>query len=183
MVKSDDWLAKGDIILEKAALEAVKNVNNCLVIAGPGAGKTELLAQKLDYLFSTNECISPKKILALSFKIDAAANLKDRVKKRYGEEYASRFTSLTYSAFEKRILDQFRNVLPEEIRPSKDYLIEEMEVIKEVLDRNGLNTTGMKIGCIKKNAESIALGENDSIIKNDLLRVLKIISQFFFTNK
>ena len=170
MVKSDDWLAKGDIILEKAALEAVKNVNNCLVIAGPGAGKTELLAQKLDYLFSTNECISPKKILALSFKIDAAANLKDRVKKRYGEEYASRFTSLTYSAFEKRILDQFRNVLPEEIRPSKDYLIEEMEVIKEVLDRNGLNTTGMKIGCIKKNAESIALGENDSIIKNDLLK-------------
>lgn len=170
MVKSDDWLAKGDIILEKAALEAVKNVNNCLVIAGPGAGKTELLAQKLDYLFSTNECISPKKILALSFKIDAAANLKDRVKKRYGEEYASRFTSLTYSAFEKRILDQFRNVLPEEIRPSKDYLIEEMEVIKEVLDRNGLNTTGMKIGSIKKNAESIALGENDSIIKNDLLK-------------
>ena len=170
MVKSDDWLAKGDIILEKAALEAVKNVNNCLVIAGPGAGKTELLTQKLDYLFSTNECISPKKILALSFKIDAAANLKDRVKKRYGEEYASRFTSLTYSAFEKRILDQFRNVLPEEIRPSKDYLIEEMEVIKEVLDRNGLNTTGMKIGCIKKNAESIALGENDSIIKNDLLK-------------
>ena len=170
MVKSDDWLAKGDIILEKAALEAVKNVNNCLVIAGPGAGKTELLAQKLDYLFSTNECISPKKILALSFKIDAAANLKDRVKKRYGEEYASRFTSLTYSAFEKRILDQFRNVLPEEIRPSKDYLIEEMEVIKEVLDRNGLNTTGMKIDTIKKNAESIALGENDSIIKNDLLK-------------
>ena len=170
MVKSDDWLAKGDIILEKAALEAVKNVNNCLVIAGPGAGKTELLAQKLDYLFSTNECISPKKILALSFKIDAAANLKDRVKKRYGEEYASRFTSLTYSAFEKRILDQFRNVLPKEIRPSKDYLIEEMEVIKEVLDRNGLNTTGMRMNRIKEIAESIALSKNDSTIKHDLLK-------------
>lgn len=67
MVKSDDWLPKGDIILENAALEAVKNVNNCLVIAGPGAGKTELLAQKLDYLFSTNECIFPKKNFSFKF--------------------------------------------------------------------------------------------------------------------
>ena len=175
MVKSDVWFLKGDIILEEA-LKAVKDVTNCLVIAGPGAGKTELLAQKLDYLFSTNKCISPKKILALSFKTDAAANLKDRVKKRYGDEYASRFTSLTYSAFEKRILDQFRNVLPEEIRPSKDYWIEEMEVIKEVLDRNGLNTTGMRMNRIKEIAESItlkesiALNERDSTIKNDLLK-------------
>ena len=116
MVKSDDWFPKGVIKLEDAALEVVKDVTNCLVIAGPGAGKTELLAQKLDYLFSTNKCISPKKILALSFKTDAAANLKDRVTKRYGDEYASRFTSLTYSAFDKRILDQFRDVLPENIR-------------------------------------------------------------------
>lgn len=130
MVKSDDWLPKGDIILENAALEAVKNVNNCLVIAGPGAGKTELLAQKLDYLFSTNECIFPKKILALSFKTDAAANMKNRVKKRYGDEYASRFTSLTYSAFEKMILDQYINALPEEIRPDRDYLVDDWDVIK-----------------------------------------------------
>ncbi|OTG58469.1 DNA helicase [Streptococcus agalactiae] len=168
MVKSDDWFPKGVIKLEDAALEVVKDVTNCVVIAGPGAGKTELLAQKLDYLFSTNKCISPKKILALSFKTDAAANLKDRVKKRYGDEYASRFTSLTYSAFEKRILDQFRDVLPEDIRPSRDYLIEEMEVIKEVLDRNGLSTTGMWKN--KEIAERIALSENDSTIKNDLLK-------------
>ena len=170
MMRSEEWHPKGDIDLEKAALGAVKDVTNSLVIAGPGAGKTELLAQKLDYLFSTNKCISPKKILALSFKTDAASNLKERVKKRYGDEYASRFTSLTYSAFEKRILDQFRNVVPEVIRPSRDYLIEEKEVIKEVLDRNGLSTTGMKMDSIKENAESIALSENDSTIKNDLLK-------------
>lgn len=202
MVKSDVWFPKGDIILEEAALKAVKDVTNCLVIAGPGAGKTELLAQKLDYLFSTNKCVSPKKILALSFKTDAASNLKERVKKRYGDEYASRFTSLTYSAFEKRILDQFRNVLPEEIRPSKDYLIEEMEVIKEVLDRNGLNTTGMRMNRIKEIAESItlkesiALNERDSTIKNDLLKgtqsnkpvlfyrqITKLVTQIIATNE
>ena len=68
MIKSEEWFPKGDIILEKTALEAVKDVTNCLVIAGPGAGKTELLAQKLDYLFSTNKCVSPKKNSSIKFQ-------------------------------------------------------------------------------------------------------------------
>ena len=170
MVKSNEWLPKGGIILEEDALGAVKDVKNCLVIAGPGAGKTELLAQKLDYLFSTNKCIYPKKILALSFKTDAASNLKERVKKWYGEEYASRFTSLTYSAFEKMILDQFIGALPENIRPRSDYMIEELEIIKEVLDRNGIDTTGMRMNEIKEMAESIVLSEKDTSIKNELLK-------------
>ena len=170
MVKSNEWLPKGGIILEEDALGAVKDVKNCLVIAGPGAGKTELLAQKLDYLFSTNKCIYPKKILALSFKTDAASNLKERVKKWYGEEYASRFTSLTYSAFEKMILDQFMGALPENIRPRSDYMIEELEIIKEVLDRNGIDTTGMRMNEIKEMAESIVLSEKDTSIKNELLK-------------
>ncbi|MDE1693064.1 ATP-dependent helicase [Streptococcus suis] len=171
MVKSDDWFPKGVIKLEDAALEVVKDVTNSLVIAGPGAGKTELLAQKLDYLFSTNKCISPKKILALSFKTDAAANLKDRVKKRYGDEYASRFTSLTYSAFEKRILDQFRDVLPEDIRPSRDYLIEDWDTIKELLSMNGINVNGWRMSDIRNFVENIILNDgNTHKLKKDLLK-------------
>jgi len=169
MVKSEEWFPKGDIILEEAALGAVKDVTNCLVIAGPGAGKTELLAQKLDYLFSTNKCVSPKKILALSFKTDAASNLKERVKKHYGDEYASRFTSLTYSAFEKRILDQFRDVLPEAIRPSKDYLIEDWDTIKEILSINGIY--GWRMSDIRNFVENIILNDgNTHKLKKDLLK-------------
>ena len=171
MIKSEEWFPKGDIILEKTALEAVKDVTNCLVIAGPGAGKTELLAQKLDYLFSTNKCVSPKKILALSFKTDAASNLKERVKKRYGDEYASRFTSLTYSAFEKRILDQFRDVLPEDIRPSRDYLIEDWDTIKELLSMNEINVNGCRISDIRNFVENIILNDgNTHKLKKDLLK-------------
>ena len=171
MVKSEEWLPKGGIILEEAALGAVKDVTNCLVIAGPGAGKTELLAQKLDYLFSTNKCISPKKILALSFKTDAASNLKERVKKRYGEEYASRFTSLTYSAFEKRILDQFRDALPEDIRPARDYLIDDWDVIKETLYENDINVHGMRMSDIRSYVENIILNDGyNHKFKTDLLK-------------
>ena len=171
MMRSEEWHPKGDIDLEKAALGAVKDVTNSLVIAGPGAGKTELLAQKLDYLFSTNKCISPKKILALSFKTDAASNLKERVKKRYGEEYASRFTSLTYSAFEKRILDQFRDALPEDIRPARDYLIDDWDVIKETLYENDINVHGMRMSGIRSYVENIILNDGyNHKFKTDLLK-------------
>lgn len=171
MMRSEEWHPKGDIDLEKAALGAVKDVTNSLVIAGPGSGKTELLAQKLDYLFSTNKCISPKKILALSFKTDAASNLKERVKKRYGEEYASRFTSLTYSAFEKRILDQFRDALPEDIRPARDYLIDDWDVIKETLYENDINVHGMRMSDIRRYVENIILNNGDNHkFKTDLLK-------------
>ena len=171
MMRSEEWHPKGDIDLEKAALGAVKDVTNSLVIAGPGAGKTELLAQKLDYLFSTNKCVSPKKILALSFKIDAASNLKERVKKRYGAEYASRFTSLTYSAFEKRILDQFRDALPEDIRPARDYLIDDWDVIKETLYENDINVHGMRMSDIRSYVENIILNDGyNHKFKTDLLK-------------
>ena len=197
MVKSDDWLPKGDIILENAALEAVKNVNNCLVIAGPCAGKTELLAQKLDYLFSTNECIFPKKILALSFKTDAAANMKNRVKKRYGDEYASRFTSLTYSAFEKMILDQYINALPEEIRPDRDYLVDDWDVIKATLIKNGINVNGRRMSDIRKSVENNVLNDEANLkFKKDLLKgtrnnkavllykqITKLATYIIYTNK
>ena len=146
-------------------------MSNRLVLAGRGAGTTELVAQKLDYLFSTNKCISPKKILALSFKTDAASNLKERVKKRYGEEYASRFTSLTYSAFEKRILDQFRDALPEDIRPARDYLIDDWDVIKETLYENDINVHGMRMSDIRSYVENIILNDGyNHKFKTDLLK-------------
>lgn len=125
-----EWKPKGVSTLEEEALLAIKDINNCLVEAGPGSGKTELLTQKLDYLFSTGKSLEPKNILALSFKKDAAANLKMRVNHRYGNEFARRFTSLTFAAFEKRILDQFLMSLPSDMRPNKDYII----VNKKVAD-------------------------------------------------
>ena len=174
MVKSEEWIPKGDLILEEAALAAVKDDANSLVIAGPGSGKTELLAQKLDYLFSTNKCIAPRKILALCFKTDAASNLKDRVKKRDGDEYAARFTSLTYSAFEKMILDQFKDALPEDLRPSRDYMVEDWETIKKVLDYYGIRTASLTKSRVKKIAEEIVLKEYNQEgikrIKRDLLK-------------
>ena len=94
-----------------------------MVIAGPGAGKTELLAQRACYLLQTDLCPSPRRILAISFKRDAARNLSDRVAKRCEPELARRFDSMTFDAFAKNLVDRFGRALPERWRPSDDYKV------------------------------------------------------------
>lgn len=125
-MKKEEWKANG-ICLENAAIEAVKCDGNTLVIAGPGAGKTELLAQKAGYLFTTDICKLPRKILAISFKKDAAHNLSERIASRYGDKYKDRFISLTYDAFFKSILDRFHRALPEDYKINVSYEIADID--------------------------------------------------------
>ena len=120
---TNSWGPSEGLILEPAALSAVKNLENSLVVAGPGAGKTELLAQKASYLLETNSCVNPRKILAISFKKDAAANLKNRIKLRISKNLESRFISQTFDSFAKSILDRFLYTLPEQFRPNPSYEI------------------------------------------------------------
>ena len=82
IINKEIWQPSDGITLEESAKQSVISQNNILVIAGPGAGKTELLAQKATYLLQTNLCKDPQKILAISFKTDSAQNLKERVEKR-----------------------------------------------------------------------------------------------------
>jgi DNA helicase-2/ATP-dependent DNA helicase PcrA len=103
------------------AESAVRSGASALVIAGPGAGKTELLAQKACFLLETGRCAGHKRILAISFKRDAAKNLRERVALRAGRKLASRLDSWTFDAFAKGIVDQFRGTLPPSVRPSAHY--------------------------------------------------------------
>lgn len=121
-LKKENWVPQGVADLEPAADRAVRtNDVNLAVVAGPGAGKTELLAQKACYLLQTNECCYPQRILAISFKRDAAKNLRDRVNKRCGAGLAGRFDSYTFDAFSKGLLDRFLPAIPYTLRPTVDY--------------------------------------------------------------
>ncbi len=112
MIAIDAWQPSDGLTLEPNALLAVKEQKRCLALtAGPGAGKTEMLAQRADFLLRTGTCRYPKRILAISFKVDASKNLKERVQRRCGADLASRFDSYTFHAFAKRIIDRFRPVL------------------------------------------------------------------------
>lgn len=112
MILPDQWLPSDGLTLEPNALTAVTSTEqNIVVAAGPGAGKTELLAQRADFLLRTGACPYPRRILAISFKVDAAQNLRDRVRRRAGSQLAAHFDSFTFHAFAKRIVDNYRPAL------------------------------------------------------------------------
>lgn len=112
MINVEAWRPADGLVLEPNAMRAAKEQEQCLALtAGPGAGKTEMLAQRADFLLKTGVCRYPKRILAISFKVDASRNLKERVFRRSGSDLASRFDSYTFHAFAKRIIDRFRPVL------------------------------------------------------------------------
>lgn len=120
-VRSEDWKPVGVAALEANALTVVRSANNRSVIAGPGAGKTELLAQRAAYLLQTGAAPAPRRILAISFKRDAATNLAARVRQRCHRNHTERFDSMTFDAFAKGLIDRFGQALPERWRPRPDY--------------------------------------------------------------
>lgn len=116
-----DWRPHGIKDLEPAAWDALR-AGTASVTAGPGAGKSEFLAQRASYLLETELCRPPQQILAICFKRAAATNLRDRVQARV-PDHAHRFTSMTFDAFSKSIVDRFRGLLPHEWALSADYKI------------------------------------------------------------
>lgn len=123
-VRREDWRPQGIADLEPRAWDALREVDqSVLVTAGAGAGKTEFLAQKAAYLLQTGICPAPRRILAISFKRDAARNLSERVSLRCAPEQARRFDSMTFDAFTKSMLDRFRKAIPDPWMPPLDYRI------------------------------------------------------------
>jgi hypothetical protein len=58
-IAADEWKPVGVDALEAAAFHVVRSTDNRSVIAGPGAGKTELLAQRAAYLLQTGALPPP----------------------------------------------------------------------------------------------------------------------------
>lgn len=138
-VAPQDWRPAGSIYLEPNAWDALHAADRTVsVIASAGAGKTEFLAQKASYLLQTNICRSPRRILAISFKRDAARNLQDRVRARCTPELARRFDSLTFDAFTKSIIDRLSPALPAPYNRISGYEItfHNRDQIEDFLARN-----------------------------------------------
>ncbi|WP_292046818.1 MULTISPECIES: UvrD-helicase domain-containing protein [unclassified Brevundimonas] len=123
LVRPEDWCPSGIDDLEPAAWNALRHAGSACVVAGPGAGKTEFLAQRADYLLETGLCRAPYRVLAISFKTDAANNLASRVRQRCPPEFARRFVSVTFDAFTKSLVDRFLNAIPADWRPTRPYEI------------------------------------------------------------
>lgn len=122
--------ADGITLEPNALLAARERMKHVAVSAGPGAGKTELLAQRADFLLTSGGCPYPRRILAISFKVDAARNIRDRVRSRCGDQLAARFDSFTFHAFAKRIVDNYRVLLAGDNALDPDYELDAKQRIK-----------------------------------------------------
>lgn len=146
MIMPKDWKPSDGLTLEPNALRAATERERCLALtAGPGAGKTEMLAQRADFLLRTGTCRYPKRILAISFKVDASRNLKERVRRRTGSDLSARFDSYTFHAFAKRIIDRFRPILTGNDALDPDYKIGNRKVTRRQIEFSDLVPLAIQI--------------------------------------
>ena len=96
-------------------------------------------------MLRTGTCRYPYRILAISFKVDASRNLKERVRRRCGQELASRFDSYTFHAFAKRIIDRFRPVLTGQDALDPDYTIGDRRVTRRQIEFSDLIPLAIQI--------------------------------------
>lgn len=121
MVDFDKWVPKDELKFDNKSLDIIKSNENIAVLAGPGAGKTEILAQKACFILETELCVWPYNILSISRKRESASNIKDRVSLRCGSVLSERFHSFTIEAFTKSIVDRFMYILPKHEQPDENY--------------------------------------------------------------
>lgn len=143
--------------LSKAQTEAVlHNKGPMLVLAGPGSGKTAVIAQRTVQLIRTYQ-IPPHDILVITFTRAAAGNMKERFLKYVGLRDTAVHFSTLHSLFFK-ILCRYTNLRSENIL-SED---QKQELIRKII-RSLKISTDDHTELIKQSILDISVLKNDPI--------------------
>ena len=89
-----------------------------IVLAGPGTGKTRVIIARLARLLEDGA--APESLLALTFGVKAAEQMRERLAQRIGLIPAQRLNISTFHAFGKQITRRFSDMLG--LRPDADLL-------------------------------------------------------------
>lgn len=125
--------------LNSAQLQAVESTEGPVIVtAGPGTGKTQLLAARIAYLLATTDT-QPGSILSFSFTEAAAANLRKRVVEVIGP-IGYQLSVHTFHSFAQQIITEYPEVFSfDHTQPPLD------EASKLGLVVQGLNTLKLEI--------------------------------------
>ncbi len=99
-----------------------------LVIAGPGTGKTEVIAQRIAYLLR-HYGVKPGEILAITFTNKAAQEMREGVNSKIGEPHFSNLKVCTFHSFCVGLLREHAS----EIELSENFTIFDQDVQDELL--------------------------------------------------
>lgn len=152
---------------QRAAVEYIDGPS--LVIAGAGSGKTRVLTYKIAYLLSQG--MKPWSIMALTFTIKAAREMKERIGKLVGNDLAQHLYMGTFHSIFSRIL----RAEAEHIGFNNNFTIydesDSRSLIKAIVKEMGLDdkkykpaAVHAKISMAKNNLMSAAAYESDAAI-------------------
>jgi ATP-dependent DNA helicase UvrD/PcrA len=100
-----------------------------LLTAGPGAGKTRTLTHRIAYLLESEEA-RPDQILAVTFSVRAAGELRLRLADLLGQERARRVTAATFHSVCARLLREHAHVFGR----TEHYTIYDQGDMRRVID-------------------------------------------------
>ncbi len=115
---------------QRQAVETIEGP--VLVVAGPGTGKTQILALRLaNILYRTD--LQPENVLALTFTESGAKAMRERLR-RYLGPLAYRVPIFTFHGFASRLITEYPESFPRIIggRPATD--IEKVDLIETILE-------------------------------------------------
>lgn len=118
--------------LNSAQKEAVDTIEGpVMVIAGPGTGKTEILALRIANVLDKTDS-RPENILALTFTDAGAHNMRKRLERYIGSD-AYHVAVYTFHGLAKQLIDKYPDSYPRLIgaRPATD--IERFSVVEEII--------------------------------------------------
>lgn len=138
--------------LNDAQRQAVTTIDGpVLVIAGPGTGKTQLLATRIAYILSNTDTL-PENILCLTFTESAAQNMRQRLTSLIGQA-AYKVTISTYHAFGSDLIKRFGDyfVTSAELEPIDDLGIDRIfrEIIASLPFSSPLKAAEMYLNDVK----------------------------------
>jgi DNA helicase II / ATP-dependent DNA helicase PcrA len=173
-------------------IEAILSTDRVINIQAPaGCGKTKTLVSKLAYLIITNRIESPKKILCLTFSVNAAYKIRKDVAENLPEilsinpisplNITNRVVTTNYHGICRRILKYYGYL----IHPS----LAKIELMKGLDDHDAKELFQMDIGLNYDDSQLLAsynhaIKEIDvDFLKNNSGQYLRIVNEHLLSNQ
>lgn len=125
-----------------------------IVLAGPGTGKTHVLSRRIGFLIDALGR-KPETILALTFTVKAAAELKDRIITYVGRERGQAVRCHTFNGYGQSLIARFDHYLG---LPRAQTMIDEVQrgrLLTQIILENGLFPLARGEG-VKLQADKVA---------------------------